>query len=122
MYEITVEASFSSAHQLREYKGSCENLHGHNWRLEVTLGSKELDSLGMVVDFRVIKGRVEAIVEELDHKFLNEVPPFDEINPTAENISKYVYKRLSGDIGRAGVSVVRVKVWESEKAAAAYYE
>ena len=122
MFEITVESTFSSAHQLREYKGSCENLHGHNWRVMVSIGSEGLDSLGMVVDFRVLKREVEAVIERLDHKFINEVPPFDSINPTAENISKYIYEEISESLASEGVKVFRVKVWESEKAAATYYE
>ncbi len=76
----------------------------------------------MVLDFRSLKGEVEAIVDRLDHKFLNEVPPFDVINPTAENISKYMYEQISGGIDTPGVKVLKVKVWESEKAAATYYE
>ncbi len=122
MFEITVESTFSSAHQLREYKGSCENLHGHNWRVMVSVGSEGLDSLGMVMDFRVLKTEVEAVVERLDHKFINEIPPFDEINPTAENISRYIYGAISDGLETEGVKVLRVKVWESEKAAATYYE
>ncbi|MBE9528463.1 MAG: 6-carboxytetrahydropterin synthase QueD [Proteobacteria bacterium] len=122
MFEITVESTFSSAHQLREYKGSCENLHGHNWRVMVSVGSEGLDSLGMVVDFRVLKREVEAVIERLDHKFINEVPPFDSINPTAENISKYIYEEISKSLASEGVKILKVKVWESEKAAATYYE
>ena len=122
MYEITVERTFSSAHQLRGYKGSCENLHGHNWRVMVTLSSKKLDSLGMIVDFRELKNRVEAVVLLLDHKFINEIAPFDKINPTAENISKYIYDMVAGSLDTAVARVERVKVWESEKAAATYYE
>ncbi len=122
MFEITVETSFSSAHQLRGYSGGCENLHGHNWRVMVTASSVGLDSLGMIVDFRQLKNKVEEVVLKLDHKFINEIPPFDTLNPTAENISKYIYGLVSDSLDVEGVSVVSVKVWESEKAAATYYE
>jgi 6-pyruvoyltetrahydropterin/6-carboxytetrahydropterin synthase len=122
MFEITVESTFSSAHQLRGYKGSCENLHGHNWRVMVSVGSEGLDSLGMVVDFRVLKSEVETVIERLDHKFINEVPPFDSVNPTAENISKYLYAEISGSLESGSAKVLRVQVWESEKASATYYE
>jgi 6-pyruvoyltetrahydropterin/6-carboxytetrahydropterin synthase len=121
MYELTVVSTFSSAHNLRGYEGACENLHGHNWKVESVISAPGLDSLGMVMDFKKLKESVNKILDSLDHRYLNEVPPFDRENATAENIARFIYKGLSGALG-AGVSVSRVRVWESETSAAAYYE
>ncbi|OGP13844.1 MAG: 6-carboxytetrahydropterin synthase QueD [Deltaproteobacteria bacterium GWA2_54_12] len=121
MYELTVIANFSSAHCIRGYEGACENLHGHNWKVEVTVRAKGLDHLGMVMDFKAIKTRTREVVDRLDHRYLNEVKPFDTVNATAENIAMYIYRELAASIG-SGVSVARVKVWESDTAAAAYFE
>ncbi len=122
MYELTVEAEFSSAHSIRGYEGGCESLHGHNWRVEVFVRSARLDTLGMVVDFRTLKARVRALVKDLDHRLLNEVPPFDDINPTAENISRHIYKGLSAELEKESVQVSMVRVWESNTTSAAYFE
>ncbi len=121
MYELTVEASFSAAHNLRGYNGACENLHGHNWKVEVRVVSDVLDKVGMVIDFRRLKGETGRIIEGLDHKYLNEVAPFDRENATAENISRFIYLKLKEILGPE-IKVARVTVWESENAAAAYYE
>ncbi|HXI10052.1 MAG TPA: 6-carboxytetrahydropterin synthase QueD [Thermodesulfobacteriota bacterium] len=121
MYELTVEATFSAAHNLRGYLGACENLHGHNWKVEVRVVSETLDGVGMVIDFRKLKAETNRIIEGLDHRYLNEVPPFDRENATAENISRHIYLKLKESLG-PGVRVSRVTVWESENAAAAYYE
>jgi 6-pyruvoyltetrahydropterin/6-carboxytetrahydropterin synthase len=122
MYELTIIANFSSAHCIRGYEGACENLHGHNWKVEVTVRAKGLDHLGMVMDFKAIKARTREVVDRLDHKYLNEVKPFDSVNATAENIAMYIFRELAASIGGSGVSVTRVKVWESDTAAAAYFE
>lgn len=119
MYELRVEASFAAAHNLREYQGECENLHGHNWRVEVRVGAEELDRLGMVMDFRVLKGALNGALEALDHKYLNDIPPFDEVNPTTENLCRYVARRLAQVLPRT-VSIRRVSCWESEKCGASY--
>lgn len=122
MYELTVVSTFSSAHNLRGYEGACENLHGHNWKVEATIVSSGLDRLGMVMDFKKLKESVARILDSLDHRYLNEVPPFDRENATAENLARFIYKELSGALGKAEVSVLRVRVWESDTSAAAYYE
>jgi len=128
MYELTVELSFSSAHNLREYDGNCERLHGHNWRVEVSVASDELDRLGMVMDFRTLKSVAGEVIDGLDHRYLNETPPFDAENPTAEHIAAFIFRqvaqRLSSVAGAAGrsIRVSRVKVWESGKSAASYCE
>ncbi len=118
MYRIKVESDFSSAHNLREYKGKCEELHGHNWRVEVEVSSEKLDKTGMVLDFSFLKEKLNKILEGLDHKYLNDTPYFKKINPTSENIAKYIYDRLKG----LKIDVASVTVWESEKARATYYE
>ncbi|MEK6759151.1 MAG: 6-carboxytetrahydropterin synthase QueD [Deltaproteobacteria bacterium] len=120
MYELTVELQFSSAHSLRGYEGACENLHGHNWKVEVTVESAGLDNLGMVMDFKRIKSEAKKVIDALDHRFLNEVPPFDTINPTAENIAASIYAGIGTSLNGGGVRVSRVKVWESDTSAASY--
>lgn len=120
MYELTVELTFSSAHSLRGYEGACENLHGHNWKVEVTVESAGLDNLGMVMDFKRIKNEAKKVIDALDHRFLNEVPPFDTINPTAENIAASIYAGVGASLNGGGIRVSRVKVWESDTSAASY--
>ncbi|HBG46225.1 MAG TPA: 6-carboxytetrahydropterin synthase QueD [Deltaproteobacteria bacterium] len=122
MYELSIITYFSSAHNLRGYQGACENLHGHNWKVEIDVRAEGLDSLGMVVDFKSLRGKAKAIIDPLDHRYLNELPPFDVLNATAENIARHIYTELSRSLNDGNVKVSRVKVWESEKAAAAYYE
>lgn len=119
MYELTIIANFSSAHCIRGYEGACENLHGHNWKVEVTVRSKVLDRLGMVMDFKAIKARTREVVDRLDHRYLNEVPPFDAVNATAENIARFIFTELASSIS-GDVRVAKVRVWESDTAAAAY--
>jgi 6-pyruvoyltetrahydropterin/6-carboxytetrahydropterin synthase len=118
MYSIKVEATFSSAHNLRGYKGKCEELHGHNWKVEVTAQSRNLDKTGMVLDFKFLKDRLNVILEDLDHKYLNKVKPFDKINPTSENIARYIYDRLKPKIK----NLKSVTVWENSSSSAAYAE
>lgn len=117
MYSIKVEANFSSAHNLRGYKGKCEELHGHNWKIELVISKNKLDKLGMVADFRLVKDRLNMIMEKLDHKYLNNIPYFKKVNPTSENIAKYIYDCLK----RQAPGVKSVTVWESENSSATYY-
>ncbi|MDD4012603.1 MAG: 6-carboxytetrahydropterin synthase QueD [Candidatus Omnitrophica bacterium] len=119
MYTITVRSRFSSAHNLRGYKGKCEELHGHNWSVELTAASSDLDELGMVMDFTDLKRELGEILFLLDHKYLNNVVPFDTVNPTSENIAKYIYSKMKI---RIPVKIVRVTVWETEGASATYSE
>lgn len=121
MYELTTIVDFEAAHRLADYPGKCNRLHGHNWRVEVTVAGAELDSLGMLVDFRVLKQEVTRVIDTLDHYYLNEIEPFRTVNPTAENIASYVYRELAGRLP-AGVAVTAVKVWESPHSAAVYRE
>jgi 6-pyruvoyltetrahydropterin/6-carboxytetrahydropterin synthase len=110
---------FSSAHNLREYEGDCENLHGHNWRVEAALRGEKLDKIGMLADFRIIKKALKDIVDDLDHKYLNDHPIFKSINPTSENLAYHIYNELK----KIFPSMVdRVVVWENEDTAAEYFE
>lgn len=118
MYTVTVRAEFNSAHKLRDYHGKCENLHGHNWVVEATVGSRNLDSTGMVIDFSDLKKKVSEILERLDHKFLNELEPFRDKNPTSENIARFIYDMLKG----VYKGLVRVTVWETPTSCASYEE
>lgn len=122
MFELTILASFSSAHNLREYNGACENLHGHNWRVEVSVKAEETGANGMVMDFKELKTHTKEIIAALDHKYLNETPPFDKLNPTAELIARHIFNTLKTPLAGKGASVNRVLVWESDNAGAAYYE
>src|SRR3989337_2491741 len=99
-----------------------ENLHGHNWKVEVMVTSKELNKIGLAVDFRVLKKMLEGILEKLDHKYLNEILPFDKENPSSENIARYIFNQFKKEIKGKGIKVARVRVWESDNAAATYYE
>lgn len=120
MYEITIETHFSSAHRLRDYNGECERLHGHNWKVTVSIASDKLDDLGMVMDFRELKDETNRLMDEFDHQYLNEVPPFTELNPTTENIAKYIFDELSKVIDTDSVKVNEVAVWESPTCSASY--
>ncbi len=121
MYELTVESGFSAAHRLRDYQGKCENLHGHNWTVEVTIGSKQLDNRGMVIDFRKIKEKLGRVLDRLDHTYLNELSEFKKINPTSENIAGYIYSRLKNLIRGKKIIVKKVSVWETEDSSATYW-
>jgi 6-pyruvoyltetrahydropterin/6-carboxytetrahydropterin synthase len=121
MYTIFKDFSFSAAHAIRGHTRGCQNLHGHNYRVRVHLAAGELDALGMVLDFSDLKTMMQEIVGPFDHQVINEIPPFDERNTTAELISRYVFEeieRLLGDQER--VRVVRVEVWETDTSCAAY--
>ena len=120
MYELVVEKTFAGAHNLRNYDGECERLHGHNWRVEVTLKAEKLDDIGMVIDFKIVKKKLEEILSRFDHSYLNELSEFKQENPTTENVSKLIYNNLSEQLPPE-ISVAKVKTWESEKCAAAYY-
>ncbi len=119
VYALTVRTSFSAAHRLREYEGNCERLHGHNWQVEVTVEADALDSRGMALDFRAIKGALGETLAGFDHRYLNEVPPFDGLNPSSENLAQHIFEEMERKVA-APVRVARVTVWESEDARAEY--
>lgn len=116
-YKLSVIKGFASAHCLREYKGKCENMHGHNWKVRVALCGTELDKTGMLIDFTDIKAHLDKIMAFLDHKFLNETPPFDKINPTAENIASFIFNEIKKSETETA-KVCEVEVWESETSSA----
>ncbi|MBI5872958.1 MAG: 6-carboxytetrahydropterin synthase QueD [Candidatus Omnitrophica bacterium] len=122
MFEVSVCMNFSSAHNLRGYKGKCEALHGHNWKVEVSLGSDKLDRIGMVEDFTVIKGKLKSILSLMDHKYLNVLPYFKRINPTSENIARLIYTKMAERMKNEPLKVISVKVWETEASYAIYRE
>lgn len=120
MYELKVITQFAAAHQLRMFRGKCENLHGHNWRIEVHLAGNRLNDTGLLMDFREVKEATDGILEELDHSLLNELPRFRDQNPSSENIAAYVFEKLSNKLNNTGVRVTKVTAWESDSAAASY--
>lgn len=120
-FELVVETDFSAAHNLREYKGQCERLHGHNWKVQVVLKAEKLDTLGMVMDFRDAKRVIGEIINRFDHVYLNELQDFKILNPTTENLSKILYDELKNALP-SGVKVARVTTWESDRCGAAYFE
>ena len=122
MYELRITDQFAAAHQLRGMEGGCENLHGHNWKVEVEVIARALDSVGMGVDFKVIKHAARAIGDRLDHRYLNELEPFTEINPTAENIAAYFYRELAQTLNNDRIRVSSVTLWETDRACVRYAE
>ena len=122
MFDLSVEAQFSSAHQLRGYKGKCEALHGHNWRVQVTISSDKLDDIGMVLDFHELKQIVNEAIAALDHSYLNDIFPFTEINPSSENIAKWIHESIRKKIQKNNCNISAVTVWENETSSATYYE
>ena len=118
MYSLKVEGVFSSAHNLRGYKGKCEDLHGHNWRVEISVQSKDLDNIGMVLDFKYLKNKLNIVFEKMDHKYLNKLIPFKKLNPTSENIAKHIYNELKVYIPL----LKNVTVWENSSSSATYEE
>ncbi len=121
MFEVTVEQTFAAGHALRNYKGKCENVHGHNFRVQVVIEGEKLDETGLLVDFIDVKDAMRAIIERLDHVFLNDIEPFDVKNPSAENIAEYFYVELSRRlIASAPVRLREVRVWETDIQSATY--
>jgi 6-pyruvoyltetrahydropterin/6-carboxytetrahydropterin synthase len=122
MFEVSVEETFSSGHALREYQGKCENVHGHNYRVRVTLAGPQLNRIGLLVDFAVLKRVLRGIIAGIDHQFLNDLEPFRTVNPSAENLAKYFYEQTQrglSDLGEvAGIS--EVIVWETDTSSARF--
>lgn len=122
MFEVSVDANFAAAHRLRGYQGKCEELHGHNYRVRVIVAGEKLDQIGLLQDFTILKRVLRGIVDKLDHKYLNELPPFDQMNPSAENLARFIHdetaKQLAGQLGDA--TLAGVTVWETDTASATY--
>ncbi len=121
-YKMKIVTDFAAAHLLRDYPGICSRLHGHNWKVEVEVTATELDNIGMGMDFRDIKAATNKLIGALDHRNLNDIPPFDAVNPTAENISAYIFKGLSEEINDERVLVKAVTLWETDRACVTYTE
>jgi len=120
MYEVTIIKSFSAAHVLAQVGGKCEELHGHNFKVELSVGAPELNQSGLLIDFRLVKKWLGELLEEIDHKHLNEIPFFAGLNPSAENVARYLSEKIAPLAEQEGVMVTRVKVWESENAYVTY--
>lgn len=122
MFEIFVEETFAAGHALRGYKGKCENVHGHNYRVRVTLEGATLDHVGLLCDFVHLKRVIQEVIRSLDHKFLNDFPPFDTVNPSAENIAKYFYEQTAAQLPATpnGARIASITVWETDTTAATY--
>ena len=121
MYHLSIQTSISAAHYLRNYQGDCERLHGHNWKIEVVVASEQLGPADMVIDFKDLNELTWGVVGKFDHQVFNEVPPFDKLNPTAENLSRYFYQQINKLLPR-GVKVAKIKLWETEKYCIEYSE
>jgi 6-pyruvoyltetrahydropterin/6-carboxytetrahydropterin synthase len=122
MYELKIISQFAAAHQLREYEGKCENLHGHNWKVEVYVTGNKLEKNGLLIDFKLIKDATKKVLNELDHGFLNELDAFKTINPSSENIARHIFTALSREVNTERIKVSRVTTWESDSACASYTE
>ncbi len=120
MFEIAVEYSFSAGHALRGYKGKCENVHGHNYKVRVTVVGGELNSIGLLMDFVELRAALKMLAERLDHRFLNDLPPFDRLNPSAENLAKYFCEGLEPRVRAQGLRMESVTVWETDTASATF--
>jgi len=125
MFEVTVEAGFSSGHYLRNYKGKCENPHGHNYRVFVTLIGKELDEAGLLLDFKLLKQVMRPVVDRLDHQMINDLEPFTVVNPSAENLARYFYEETAKQLDEMTAGRVQIKdctLYETDTSFARYYE
>jgi 6-pyruvoyltetrahydropterin/6-carboxytetrahydropterin synthase len=122
MFKLIVKKEFSSAHILHGHPGDCKRMHGHNWLVEAEVQGININNIGMVIDFKDIKKNLKTIISKLDHQFLNDLEPFINDNPTAENISKYIYKELSKNINTDNIKVSKIKLWETNNSAVIYTE
>ncbi len=122
MYELKIISQFAAAHQLKGLKSGCENLHGHNWKIEVFAQGDKLGEDGLLMDFKLLKEATNRILDELDHKFLNELEPFKEVDPSSEGIARHIFKSLSKELNSNAVKVSKVTAWESDSACASYVE
>ena len=121
MYDIFIKTHFSSGHHLRDYPGSCELPHGHNWKVTVTVRAFELDALGMGIDFKVLKKKVNKVIDKLDHRILNDMPEFSKINPSSENLCRYIFKKLRKPLKHKRYCLHCVTVYETDSSGLSYY-
>jgi 6-pyruvoyltetrahydropterin/6-carboxytetrahydropterin synthase len=122
MFEVSIHTFFSAAHRLRNYQGNCEALHGHNWKVEVTIQAPALNEIGIAIDFKELKQKTQNILSRLDHTCLNDLEPFVERNPSSENIARFLFHELKKQLTPSALMVTKVAVWESENSWVTYYE
>jgi 6-pyruvoyltetrahydropterin/6-carboxytetrahydropterin synthase len=120
MYRLKIDTHFAAAHNLNNYEGDCENLHGHNWKVEVVVATETLNDAGLGIDFKILKAKTNTILDSLDHKYLNDLAPFKEKSPSSENIARYLFEELCKSFADEDVVVESVNVWESDNACASY--
>jgi 6-pyruvoyltetrahydropterin/6-carboxytetrahydropterin synthase len=124
MFEVTVEETFAAGHALRNYHGKCEHVHGHNYKIRAALEGERLDVAGLLIDFHDVKRVLSEIIERVDHRFLNDIPPFDTLNPSAENMARWFYEELAKGLAEAlratGARLMEVRIWETDTSIAAY--
>ena len=120
MFEVSVECTFAAGHALRAYKGKCENVHGHNYKVQLVVAGEQLDSAGLLVDFVEVRKTLKELAERLDHRFLNDLAPFDKLNPSAENLAKYFCDELEPHVRNRGLQVQAVTIWETDTTSATY--
>nr|VFK40603.1 MAG: 6-pyruvoyltetrahydropterin/6-carboxytetrahydropterin synthase [Candidatus Kentron sp. SD]VFK45677.1 MAG: 6-pyruvoyltetrahydropterin/6-carboxytetrahydropterin synthase [Candidatus Kentron sp. SD]VFK79068.1 MAG: 6-pyruvoyltetrahydropterin/6-carboxytetrahydropterin synthase [Candidatus Kentron sp. SD] len=122
LYILKITTDFSAAHSLRDYPTDCRRMHGHNWKVEVEATATSLDEFGMGIDFQVIKEAAQSMMRQLDHRYLNEIPPFDKMNPTAENIARHLFQGISRTLNNKQVQISAVTLWETDRACVRYQE
>ncbi len=120
MYKLNVTDSFSAAHRLCGYEGACSNLHGHNWKVRIAISCTVLDDIGMALDYGIIKQALGSVLDELDHAYLNDLPSLKGMNPTSENLARYIFDRMSEAITKPGCNVCEVEIYESERSSVVY--
>lgn len=120
MFEVSVEYTFAAGHALRNYKGKCENVHGHNYRVQVTVEGEKLNEAGLLVDFADLKAAIRSLVDRLDHQFLNDLEPFNQVNPSAENLAKHLSDGIGARIEGQGARLQAITVWETDTSSATY--
>ncbi len=122
MFELTISSQFSGAHRLRHLHGKCEELHGHNWKVEASVMSNRLNRDGVVIDFKILKEKLENVLRTLDHHYLNDLPYFSKKEPSCENIARYIFNQLKRELRRYSTSLNKVTVWESDTTRSTYQE
>lgn len=121
-YTLKIRTEIAASHIIEGHPGKCSRLHGHNWKIDVEVTTGQLDELGMGMDFADLKAETKAVTEPLDHRHLNDLPGFDGINPTAENVAAYIYREVGTRLEKLGFQVARVTIWETDRASVTYNE
>ena len=114
MYNLSIETNFSAAHHIKGHEGSCRRLHGHNWKIKVDVSAEKLNKIGIALDFQHLQDLTREVLKQFDHQYINEMPPFTDMNPTAENLARYIYEQIEGKLPE-GIKMRKVSLWEGEK-------